>query len=125
MAPKPLVLIAEDDATTRRLLEVTVKNCGCDVISVADGEQALQRIRDDRPTLAILDVQMPRLTGWEVGKELQLQSEAAGTRIIFLTSRTQEHDVLEGFVSGASDYLFKPFSPRELQARIKAVLARP
>ena len=121
---KPLVLVAEDDPATRRLIEVTVKNSGCDVITVGDGEQALERIQSDCPALAILDVQMPRMTGWEVGKELKARLKDCPTRIIFLTSHTQEHDVLEGFSAGATDYLFKPFSPRELKARIKAVLDR-
>lgn len=121
---KPLVVIAEDDTTTRRLIEVTVRNCGCDVVCVTDGEQALEEIRSKQPKIAILDVQMPRLTGWEVAKALQSGVGAPGTAIIFLSSRTQEHDVLEGFSAGASDYLFKPFSPRELQARIKSALAR-
>lgn len=122
---KPLVLIAEDDPATRRLIEVTVKNAGCDVICVSDGEQAVERIRAERPAVAILDGQMPRLTGFEVGRELKKHLGDLKTRIIFLTSHTQEHDVLEGFTAGASDYLFKPFSPRELKARLKAVLERP
>ena len=121
---KPLVLVADDDATTRRLIEVTLRNCGCDVVTAPDGEQALLQIRELRPKIAILDVQMPRLSGWEVAKELRADGPLHATRIIFLSSRTQEHDVLEGFSSGASDYLFKPFSPRELQARIKSLLAR-
>lgn len=119
-----MVVVAEDDSTTRRLIEVTVKNCGCDVTTVSDGEQALEQIRSLKPAIAILDVQMPRLTGLEVGKDLKVRADSEDTTIIFLSSRTQEHDVLEGFLSGASDYLFKPFSPRELQARIRAVLAR-
>lgn len=122
---KPLVLIAEDDPMIRRLVEATVRGSGFEVITVSDGEQALDRIRSDKPALAILDVQMPRMSGWEVGKALKAQTDRASTRIIFLSSLTQEHDVLEGFESGASDYLFKPFSPRELRARIKAVLERP
>lgn len=124
LSAKPLVLVAEDDNTTKRLIELTVKNCGCDVISVADGEEALEQIRTRAPAIAILDVQMPRLSGLEVGKELKSKAQSRGTAIIFLTSRTQEQDVLEGFLSGASDYLFKPFSPRELQARIRSILAR-
>lgn len=124
-ASKPLVLVAEDDPMIRRLVEATVRGAGFEVVTVPDGEQALSRIRDEQPTLAILDVQMPRLSGWEVGKALKALPEGCRTRIIFLTSLTQERDVLEGFDSGASDYLFKPFSPRELRARIKAVLERP
>lgn len=120
---KPLVVVADDDATTRRLIEVTVKNAGCEVLTASDGEQALALIRERRPRIAILDVQMPRMSGWEVARELR--GAAEGTRIIFLTSRAQEQDVLEGFSAGASDYLFKPFSPRELQARVKAFLGTP
>lgn len=121
---KPLVLVADDDAPTRRLIEVTIRNCGCDVVTAIDGEAALAQIRSLHPRIAILDVQMPRLSGWEVAKELRDDDAAHHTRIIFLSSRTQEHDVLEGFSAGASDYLFKPFSPRELQARIRSMLAR-
>ena len=119
---KPLVVVAEDDATTRRLIEVAVKNCECEVVAVNNGEEALEAIRSRNPRIAILDVQMPRMTGWEVAKELR--GTAPGTAIIFLSSRTQEHDVLEGFSAGAADYLFKPFSPRELQARVRSILAR-
>ncbi len=67
---------------------------------------------------------MPLRTGLEVGKELQQDAGTRGIPIIFLTSHAQEHDVVEGFRSGAVDYLFKPFSPRELQIRIRALLAR-
>lgn len=122
--PKPLVVVAEDTETTRRLIEVTLKNCGCDVVAVSNGEDALEKILALRPAIAILDVQMPRLTGLEVGKELQAHAQNTDTAIIFLTSRTQEHDVLEGFLSGGTDYLFKPFSPRELQARVKTLLLK-
>ncbi len=122
---KPLVVIAEDDHMTRRLIEVTLKNCACDVVAVSNGEEALAAILARHPALAILDVQMPRLSGLEVGKALKAQTPEPQTRILFLTSRTQEHDVLEGFLSGASDYLFKPFSPRELQARVRAILHVP
>lgn len=120
---KPLVVVAEDDATTRRLIEVTVKNAGCEVATAGDGEQALALIRDRQPRVAILDVQMPRMSGWDVARELR--AAAQGTRVIFLSSRAQEHDILEGFSAGASDYLLKPFSPRELQARLKAMLGTP
>lgn len=120
----PVVLVAEDDPMTRRLIEVTVGNCGCDVVCVPDGQQALDKICELNPRIAILDVQMPRLSGLEVGKELTSRGKGEGTTIIFLSARAQENDVLEGFLSGASDYLFKPFSPRELQARIRSILAR-
>lgn len=121
---RPLVVVAEDDPAIRRLLEVVIRNSGCEVAAAADGDGALELIRTLRPKLAILDVSMPLRTGWEVGKELHADPETAKLPIIFLTSHTQEQDVLEGFLSGAVDYLFKPFSPRELQARVRAVLSR-
>lgn len=117
-------MIAEDDAAVRRLIEVTVKNCGCDVVAAPDGEKALALIRDLHPHLVILDVTMPMLTGTEVGKALQADPDTVGIPIIFLTSHAQEDDVLEGFRSGAVDYLFKPFSPKELQVRVRSVIAR-
>lgn len=121
MNSRPLIVVADDDPTIRRLLEITVKNTGCDVVGAADGEQALRLIRELRPRLAILDVSMPFRSGLEVGKALRGNGHTA---IMFLTSHAQEQDVLEGFLSGASDYLSKPFSPKELQARLRAVLAR-
>lgn len=121
---KPLVLVADDDPGLRRLIEVTLKNSGCEVTSVASGDAALAAIRALRPAVALLDVQMPGMSGWEVGKELKATGGAEHTTIVFLTSRTQEHDVLEGFRSGGSEYLSKPFSPHELKARIGALLQR-
>lgn len=120
----PLIVIAEDDDSIRRLLEVVVKNAGCKVAAAPDGEVALTMIRTLRPCLAILDVTMPVRTGLEVGKALQSDPHGPKVPIIFLTSHTQEQDVLEGFLAGAVDYLFKPFSPRELRARVHNVLAR-
>lgn len=119
---RPLIVIADDDPAVRRLLEVTIKNTGCEVAVAKNGDEALELIQVLRPRLAILDVSMPYRTGWEVGRELgRLQQSVP---IIFLTSHAQEADVLEGFDSGAVDYLFKPFSPKELQARLRSALAR-
>jgi DNA-binding response OmpR family regulator len=123
-APKPKVVIADDDPDIRRLVQITVSNAGCDVTVASDGEQALQLVREGHPDLVILDVLMPRMDGWEVAKELKSDVATAAIPIMFLTSRGQEHDVLEGFNSGAADYMVKPFSPRELQVRVRAVLAK-
>lgn len=119
---RPLVVVADDDPAVRRLVEITVKNAGCDVVTATDGEEALVIISRMHPRLAILDVSMPLRSGLEVGRAVR--DGEGETAIIFLTSHAQEHDILEGFLSGASDYLSKPFSPKELQARLRAVLAR-
>ena len=120
---RPRVVIADDDPDIRRLVQITVSNAGCDVTVAADGEEALELIRNAPPDLVILDVLMPRMDGWEVAKELKSDPSTQSVPIMFLTSRGQEHDVLEGFNSGAADYMVKPFSPRELQVRVRAVLA--
>jgi DNA-binding response OmpR family regulator len=121
---RPKVVIADDDPDIRRLVQITVSNAGCDVTVASDGEQALELIRQAPPDLVILDVLMPRMDGWEVARELKADPVTQGIPIMFLTSRGQEHDVLEGFSSGAADYMVKPFSPRELQVRVRAVLSK-
>jgi DNA-binding response OmpR family regulator len=121
---RPRVVIADDDPDIRRLVQITVSNAGCDVTVASDGEQALELIRQSPPDLVILDVLMPRMDGWEVARELKADPLTQGVPIMFLTSRGQEHDVLEGFNSGAADYMVKPFSPRELQVRVRAVLSK-
>jgi len=121
---RPRVVIADDDPDIRRLVQITVSNAGCDVTVASDGEQALELIRASPPDLVILDVLMPRMDGWEVARELKADPLTQGIPIMFLTSRGQEHDVLEGFNSGAADYMVKPFSPRELQVRVRAVLSK-
>jgi DNA-binding response OmpR family regulator len=123
-APKPRVVIADDDDDIRRLVQLTVANAGCDVTAAPDGESALEAVREVLPDLVILDVLMPRMDGWEVAKELKRDPRTAGIPIMFLTSKGQEHDVLEGFEAGGADYVVKPFSPRELQARVRSVLAK-
>lgn len=116
------MLVADDDPLLRRLLELTVRNAGCEVLTAKNGDEVLELLADKQPVLAILDVSMPFRSGFEVARELRARGQNIPT--IFLTSHTQEHDVLEGFSSGAVDYVFKPFSPRELQARIKSMLLR-
>jgi len=121
---RPRVVIADDDPDIRRLVEMTVTNAGCDVTVASDGEEALERVRESKPDLVILDVLMPRMYGWEVARALKSDPATREVPVMFLTSRGQEHDVLEGFDSGAVDYMVKPFSPRELQVRVRAVLAK-
>ncbi len=119
------MVIADDDSTTRRLVEGVVVKCGAKVAAAEDGDEALRLIQERLPALAILAVSMSLRSGLEVGKELQEDPKTAVIPIIFLTAHTQEQDVLEGFQSGAADYFFKPVSPKELQARVRAILDRP
>ncbi|MHB1468011.1 MAG: response regulator transcription factor [Candidatus Saccharimonadales bacterium] len=121
---KPLVLIADDDADIRALVAFRLGRAGYDVLEAVDGEQALALALERRPNLAVLDVMMPKLTGYEVTREIRANQATSGMPVILLTSRVQEADVTWGFEAGADDYIRKPFSPRELGARVQAILGR-
>ncbi len=120
--PKRIV-VADDDPDIRRLVVLKLTSAGHEVTAVGDGAAALEAIRRDPPDLAVLDVMMPGMTGVEVCVALRGERRTAGVPVILLTARVQESDVQTGFSSGADDYIAKPFSPRELVDRIRALLA--
>ncbi|GIE99754.1 hypothetical protein Ari01nite_72190 [Paractinoplanes rishiriensis] len=119
-----VVLVADDDADIRDLVAFKLEQAGFEVIAVEDGETALEQARSRNPTLAVLDVSMPRMSGIDVCRMLRSDPATAGMLIIMLTARVQEQDVEGGFSAGADDYVTKPFSPRELVTRIQALLSR-
>lgn len=118
------VLVADDDDDIRDLVVFKLSQAGYAVRAVADGRDALEAIRSTPPDLAVLDVMMPGLNGMDVTREVRKDDDLREVRIILLTARAQEGDVETGFSLGADDYVIKPFSPRELVSRVKAVLAR-
>ncbi|MEO6893062.1 MAG: response regulator transcription factor [Ktedonobacteraceae bacterium] len=115
------IMVVDDDRDMVDMLTYWLKGYGHDVISAFDGEQAIKRWREALPDLVILDVQMPRLDGFEVCRRMRSESNA---RILILTAHDREEDEVRGLEMGADDYLRKPFSPRRLLARIKAVTRR-
>jgi len=119
-----VVLVADDDADIRDLVAFKLEQAGFEVIAVEDGQTALDQARGRQPTLAVLDVSMPGLSGIDVCRMLRSDPATAGMLIIMLTARVQEQDVEGGFSAGADDYVTKPFSPRELVSRIQALLSR-
>ena len=119
-----VVLVADDDADIRDLVAFKLEQAGFEVVAVEDGHTALEQARDRHPTLAVLDVSMPGLSGIDVCRMLRADPATAGMLIIMLTARVQEQDVEGGFSAGADDYVTKPFSPRELVSRIQALLSR-
>jgi two-component system phosphate regulon response regulator PhoB len=119
-----VVLVADDDADIRDLVSFKLEQAGLEVIPVEDGQAALDQARARQPTLAVLDVSMPGLSGIDVCRMLRADPATAGIMIIMLTARVQEQDVEGGFSAGADDYVTKPFSPRELVSRIQALLSR-
>lgn len=115
------ILIVEDDETTARTIETYLCHDGFSVTVARDGVEALEAVSRDRPHLVILDVMLPSLDGMDVCRALRQRDDVP---IIMLTARTTEDDKLEGLSAGADDYVGKPFSPRELVARVKTVLRR-
>ena len=119
-----VVLVADDDADIRDLVAFKLEQVGFDVIAVEDGQTAVEQARSRQPTLAVLDVSMPGLSGIEVCRMLRSDPATSGLLILMRTARVQEQDVEGGFSAGADDYVTKPFSPRELVSRIQALLSR-
>jgi two-component system OmpR family response regulator len=114
------VLVADDDQMVLTVLSGVLQNFGMECHAAPDGGSAMQLLRRLRPHAAVLDVNMPTLDGFEVLSAIR--SEALGIRVLLLTARQQESDVLRGFALGADDYMVKPFSPLELVARLKRLV---
>jgi two-component system alkaline phosphatase synthesis response regulator PhoP len=117
-----LVLVVDDEQPIRELVRTYLRSEQMDVITVGDGPAALEAIRQHAPDVVVLDVMLPGLDGIEVCRRLRAFSDAY---VLMLTARGEETDRVVGLSIGADDYLVKPFSPRELVARIKALLRRP
>jgi DNA-binding response OmpR family regulator len=115
------ILLADDDADMVDITAYALRREGFTVLVAVDGLQAFQRWRSDQPDLVLLDVAMPRLNGFEVCRRIR---QVAATPIIMLTGASDEEHVLQGFRFGADDYVTKPFSPKQLAVRIRAVLRR-
>jgi len=119
------ILIVDDDPHIRHLLAFAVENAGMTTDQAEDGEAALERIAERMPDLAVLDINMPRLDGLDLCRRLRAGAGAAADLpILFLSSRDDEIDRIVGIEIGGDDYVTKPFSPREVVARIGAILKR-
>lgn len=118
---KEKILVVDDEASIRRILETRLSMIGYDVVTAADGEEALEVFNREHPDLVVLDVMMPKLDGYGVCQELRKDSDVP---IIMLTALGDVADRITGLELGADDYVVKPFSPKELEARIRSVLRR-
>jgi DNA-binding response OmpR family regulator len=119
-----LVMVIEDEKEIRDLVRYNLERAGFRVTAVADGEQGLERIFAARPDALVLDLMLPGRSGLEVLREVREETATRDLPVLVLTARSAEMDKLLGFEHGADDYLTKPFSPRELVARLKALLRR-
>jgi two-component system, OmpR family, response regulator MtrA len=118
------IVVADDDVDIRELVEFKLTSMGHEVVAVADGAAAVEACRAQRPDLCVLDVMMPGVSGLDAMRTIRNDAELLDLPVILLTARAQESDVSTGFDSGADDYITKPFSPRELAARVEALLER-
>ena len=114
------VLVVEDEQDVAELIRYNLAKEGYDVTLVGNGADALKRARASKPDVILLDIMVPQLNGWEVCRRLKQDPETRGIAVIMVTGRVEEGDKVLGFEMGADDYVTKPFSPRELLARIRA-----
>jgi DNA-binding response OmpR family regulator len=119
------ILIAEDSPTVRALVSARLAADGYEVVEATDGDEALALARSQHPDLLVLDKVMPKFDGFEVVRALREDPATQAIPIVMLTERTGEDDVLGGLSLGVEEYMPKPFSPHELTARVRRVLARP
>lgn len=122
---KPKVLVVDDEPDAVELIAFNLKGAGLDVITAADGAEALKKAEQHTPDLVILDLMLPEVDGLEVCKVLRRSPKTAGTPILMLTSKSAEIDRVLGLELGADDYVTKPFSTRELVLRVKRLLRSP
>lgn len=118
------ILIVEDEAALVELLRYNFEQEGFRVSTASDGEEAVMKLAEDPPDLVVLDWMLPLMSGFDVCRQIRRRAETRNLPIIMLTARGEEGDRIRGLNGGADDYMTKPFSPRELIARVRAVLRR-
>jgi len=118
------ILIAEDERDIRDLITFTLRFAGHEVIPTSNGEEAYKTAMQVLPELILMDVRMPRMTGYEACEQLKANDSTRDIPVVFLTAKGQESEVRTGLNAGAEEYILKPFSPDQLVDRIKSILAR-
>src|SRR6185437_13648977 len=118
------ILIIEDESDVADLLEMTLRKAGFKASTTGDGASGLQKARDNRPDFIILDLMLPKMSGLEVCRILKGDAATSHIPILMLTAKAEEIDRIVGLEFGADDYVTKPFSPREVMLRIRAILRR-
>ena len=120
----PKILIAEDEPDIRDLVAFTLRFAGYEVVAGNNGEEAVQIASREFPDLILLDVRMPRMTGYDACRVMKADPELKDIPIVFLSAKGQESEIKTGMDVGAEDYLLKPFAPDQLTDRVRAILAK-
>jgi CheY-like chemotaxis protein len=118
------ILIAEDERDIRDLVAFTLRFAGYEVFAAANGEEAVQLAPQVSPDLILMDVRMPRMTGYEACRILKLNPDLKDIPIVFLSAKGQEAEIQQGLEAGAEEYLLKPFAPDQLTSHVKTILAK-
>lgn len=116
------ILIAEDDPNILISLDFLMRKKGFEVFVARDGREAWEMAQQEKPDVLILDVMMPHLNGYEVCKNVKSDSTTSDAKVIFLSAKSREEDIQEGYDSGASAYITKPFSTKEIVAKVKELM---
>ena len=118
------ILIAEDERDIRELIGFTLKFAGYEVVAVSNGEEAVQAAIKEVPDLILMDVRMPRMTGYEACERIKQEPTVQHIPVVFLSAKGQESEIRTGMDAGASEYMLKPFAPDELTQKVRGLLAR-
>jgi CheY-like chemotaxis protein len=118
------ILIAEDERDIRDLIAFTLKFAGHDVVAATNGEEALQMALKEIPALIMMDVRMPKMTGYEACKLMKAEPTIKHIPVVFLSAKGQESEVQTGLAAGAQEYLLKPFAPDQLMKKVAEILAQ-
>jgi DNA-binding response OmpR family regulator len=118
------ILIAEDERDIRDLVAFTLRFAGYEVVAAANGEEAVALAPKENPDLILMDVRMPRMTGYDACRILKANPEMKDIPVVFLSAKGQESEIQTGLEVGAEEYLLKPFAPDQLTDRVKAILAK-
>ena len=118
------ILIAEDERDIRDLITFTLRFAGHEVIAAVNGEEAYRLAKETLPDVILMDVRMPKMTGYESCKALKAEKSTQNIPVVFLSAKGQETEVQRGLESGAVEYILKPFSPDQLTERVQAILSK-
>lgn len=118
------ILIAEDERDIRDLVAFTLRFAGHEVFAASNGEEAVEMAPQVNPDLILMDVRMPRMTGYEACRTMKENPDLRDVPVVFLSAKGQESEIQQGLDAGAEEYLLKPFAPDQLTVRIKSILAK-
>ena len=118
------ILIAEDERDIRDLIAFTLRFAGHEVATASNGEEAVQLAPKESPDLILMDVRMPRMTGYEACEAMKANPDLKDMPVVFLSAKGQENEIATGLAAGAEDYLLKPFAPDQLTERVRAILSK-